>query len=70
MHLIPVFLLMAAATVTAPVVYETQEECEQKTGKSCGFVMCDYIPKGKTFEEVCGKDFQEGWAPVDQPTQE
>jgi hypothetical protein len=26
--------------------------------------MCDYIPEGKTFEEVCGENFEPGWTPV------
>jgi hypothetical protein len=45
-------------------VFSTQQECEQKTGESCSFQMCDYIPPGKTFEEVCGKDFKKGWVPT------
>jgi hypothetical protein len=44
-------------------VFSTKAECEQKTGKSCGFEMCDYIPAGKTIEEVCGKNFKKGWVP-------
>ena len=46
---------------TQQIVFASQEECEQKTGKSCSFQMCDYIPPGKTFEEACGKDFKKGW---------
>ena len=42
-------------------VFASQEECEQTTGKSCSFQMCDYVPPGKTFEEVCGKNFKKGW---------
>jgi len=41
--------------------YSTQEECEAKASCTCAFVQCDYIPPGKTFEEVCGKDFKKGW---------
>jgi hypothetical protein len=44
-------------------VFSTKEECEQKTGKSCDFQTCDYVPQGKTFEETCGKDFKKGWVP-------
>ena len=45
----------------------TEQECLQETKcSSCGFVMCDYIPVGKTFEEVCGKNFKEGWECVTQ----
>ncbi|OGX07915.1 MAG: hypothetical protein A2Z88_05575 [Omnitrophica WOR_2 bacterium GWA2_47_8] len=52
------------AEVKVPTVFVTQDECEQKTGMQCSYVMCDYIPEGKTFEEVCGKGFQEGWGPT------
>lgn len=45
-------------------VYKSKEECESKTGKVCGFIMCDYVPPGKTFEETCGKNFKEGWQPT------
>ena len=45
----------------AAQTYSTQEECEAKAGCTCGFVQCDYVPPGKTFEEVCGKDFKKGW---------
>lgn len=48
---------------TQQTVFASQEECEQKTAKSCSFQMCDYVPSGKTFEEVCGKDFKKGWTP-------
>ncbi len=41
--------------------YPTKEACENTEKCQCGFVMCDYIPKGKTYEEVCGKDFEKGW---------
>lgn len=46
--------------------YATQEECETKTGKTCGFAMCDVVPEGKTFEETCGKGFKAGWKPKPQ----
>lgn len=49
---------------TQQIVFSTQEECEQKTDKSCSFQMCDYVPPGKNFEEVCGKDFKKGWVPI------
>ena len=51
------------APQTQQTVFISQEECEQKTGKPCRFQMCDYVPSGKTFEEVCGKDFKKGWVP-------
>lgn len=44
-------------------IYPTQEECQQKTGKFCHFRTCDYIPPGKTLEEICGKNFTKGWIP-------
>lgn len=44
--------------------YETQEECESATGKSCSILMCDVVPEGKTFEEACGQGFKTGWAPT------
>ena len=40
--------------------YATEAECEQAAGRDCGFVMCDYVPPGKTFEEVCG-GVAKGW---------
>ncbi|MEK7584523.1 MAG: hypothetical protein AAB490_04720, partial [Patescibacteria group bacterium] len=50
-------------------VFTSQEQCEEATGKQCSFVMCDYVPPGKTFEEVCGEDFRPGWAPFSAPTE-
>ncbi|MFA4937156.1 MAG: hypothetical protein WC575_02625 [Patescibacteria group bacterium] len=50
----------------APQTYLSQEECEQATGKSCGIAMCDVIPEGKTFEEVCGRGFRSGWQPMEE----
>ncbi len=41
--------------------FDSQEECEKQSGSKCDFVMCDYVPPGKTFEEVCGKNFVPGW---------
>ena len=49
---------------TQQVVFATQGQCEQETGKPCSSQMCDNIPPGKTFEEVCGKDFKKGWVPT------
>ncbi|MDO8590571.1 MAG: hypothetical protein Q7R65_01185 [bacterium] len=54
---------------TQQIIFASQEECEQKTGKSCTFQMCDYVPPGKTFEEVCGKDFKKGWVSTTSPIQ-
>jgi len=45
-------------------IFRSREECEEETGRECGFIMCDYIPEGKTFEEVCGENFEPGWTPI------
>jgi len=42
-------------------VFTSKQECEKVTGCACTLLMCDYVPSGKTFEEVCGKDFKKGW---------
>lgn len=42
--------------------YKTEAECKKASGKECSFVQCDYIPEGKTYEEVCG-GVQKGWQP-------
>src|SRR3989338_6417398 len=47
--------------------FRSEEECEKATGEVCDFMMCDYIPAGKTFEEVCGKNFESGWASTGTP---
>lgn len=52
---------------TSSLTFDSQKECEEKTGKVCSFQMCDYIPEGKTFDEVCGKGFKEGWASTSAP---
>lgn len=44
--------------------WTSQSACEKGTGQKCDFVMCDYVPAGKTFEEVCGKGFHNGWQPM------
>ena len=49
-----------------PEGYTSQADCEQKTGKKCGYGMCDVIPLGKTVEELCGK-FRQGWMPLPIP---
>jgi hypothetical protein len=33
--------------------YATQEDCETSTGKECVLGMCDLVPEGKKFEDVC-----------------
>ena len=47
--------------------YQSKGECEDATGEQCHYGMCDVIPAGKTAEEVCGKDFRPGWAPIGIP---
>ena len=40
------------------IVFFTEEECQQETGGDCRFQNCDYIPAGKTLDEVCGQNFK------------
>jgi hypothetical protein len=47
--------------VSNPAIFITQKECEKNTGRSCYFENCDNIPKGKTAEEICGRNFKKGW---------
>ncbi len=49
------------ATVQSVSFYPTQAECEATSGKDCEQVMCDYIPEGKTIDEVCGKGYKKGY---------
>jgi hypothetical protein len=60
--------LLNACTLTEPTIIKdappsflTEEMCYQSGCEQCGYAMCDYVPEGKTFEEVCGKNFQKGW---------
>jgi len=55
--------LIKTTPSTSSEAYDSKEVCEEETGKSCTFQNCDYIPRGKSFEEVCGKDFRKGWIP-------
>ena len=49
------FAFKKSATNQPPQeVFKTQEECENKTGKSCLAQLCDY---------KCPKDFKGGWVP-------
>ncbi len=41
--------------------YASEEECLKAGNSRCNYAMCDYVPKGKTREEVCGKDYEDGW---------
>lgn len=47
------------------VVFLDEGGCSEVTDSDCGFVMCDFVPEGKTLDEVCGPTFQEGWQPDD-----
>lgn len=52
-----------AETTSGPptVVFDGDVECRTATGaSSCGFVVCDFVPEGRTLDEVCGVNFQEG----------
>ncbi|MBI4226399.1 hypothetical protein HY612_04785 [Candidatus Roizmanbacteria bacterium] len=46
--------------------FKTKETCQAKTLSTCSPLMCDLISSGETVEEVCGKDFSDGyiWFPV------
>lgn len=48
--------------------WPTREECEQATGGKCRFMMCDYIPPGRTYEEMCGPGSGKGWQPMQDRT--
>ena len=50
-----------AAKVQSVSFYPSQNECEATSGKDCEQVMCDYIPEGKTIDEVCGKGYKKGY---------
>ena len=65
--LLLVFLLLTISVSAKTEFYSNQEECEHKTGHICAFQMCDYVPEGKTFDEVCGRDFKKGWVPIGVP---
>ncbi len=54
-------LLISSNAYCSKEVFKSQEACEEKMNAKCSVQMCDYVPKGKTFEEVCGKDFKKGW---------
>lgn len=58
--------LQTAAARRVHQVFPTQAECEARTQQKCSPIICDHIPSGKTLAEVCGSDFQKGWAPNPQ----
>lgn len=47
--------------------YTSQAECQKATQAICNFETCDYVPAGKTLEEVCGVNFEKGWKPSSVP---
>ena len=47
-------------------VFRSQQECEEITGRQCSNQACDFVPTGKTVEEVCGKNFKKGWVAANQ----
>ncbi len=52
------------------MVFSDAATCADLTGADdCGFVMCDFVPEGKTFEETCGPYFQDGFtiSALDEP---
>lgn len=53
-------------TIAPSTAFATQEECESKTNKVCSVSNCDYVPQGKSIEEVCGKGYKKGWKPTTQ----
>ncbi len=53
---IPTILLLAASCnqrIDNVNRFGNKTDCESKTGTTCAIVQCDYVPKGKTYEEVC-----------------
>jgi len=68
-QILSTFKFIPPTSEVPQAVFTSPEECEIATGKQCSFVMCDYVPPGKTFDEVCGKDFQPGWAPRSAPSE-
>ncbi len=57
-------LMFVFACSMEPIVYNSEEECESQTKMQCSYQACDDIPTGKSFEEICGKNFKKGWIPV------
>jgi hypothetical protein len=44
-----------------PNAFSSQAMCEEQTGKDCVFYMCDLVPPGKTYQNVCPDGSY--WAP-------
>ncbi len=47
----------------ALTVYKTESDCEHATGAKCYLQICDNVPAGKNFEDICGQGFKKGWQP-------
>lgn len=47
-------------------VFLAEEACIKTGCNNCDFITCDYVPKGQTFEEACGKNFRKGWQCVEE----
>lgn len=62
------FVVSSQSTVPSSVPgsdgYATREACEMATHQVCDAVLCDYIPEGMTYEEVCGEGFSPYWLPT------
>lgn len=41
-------------------MFTDEVACRTVTESSCGYLMCDFVPEGKTLDEVCGPNFREG----------
>lgn len=53
---IPAILLLAAScnsSIDNKTRFGTEADCEAKTGMFCVKVLCDYVPPGKTYKDVC-----------------
>lgn len=50
--------------------YGTQETCQARSAMICEYQQCDFIPPGKTVEEVCGTSPTKGWYPTNIPIPE
>lgn len=62
-----IFFLNACSNVKeATKSYPTKDECEKATNCECAFSECDYIPSGKTFEEVCGINYTPGFMCIEE----
>ncbi len=44
-------------------VFESETACEDATGKRCVLELCENIPAGRGYEDICGQGYSEGWRP-------